>query len=164
MIEQFIQQYGKRLYGLCRTLCANPFDADDLYQETWLKAVKNFEKYDHSKEFEPWLTRICVNTYRNDLRSKSRSPLLQFKRNEDKEALLQSIPSPEKTDYTQLYIAINNLPDKFRLTVILFYFCGMDTASTAAALRVPSGTVKSRLNKARRLLKEALDDETDLRF
>lgn len=164
MINQFIQQYGKRLYGLCMTLCANPYDADDLYQDTWLKVVKNFSSYNQAKAFEPWLTKICVNTYRNNLRQKIRSPMQHFERSEDKEALLQSIPSPEQKDYMQLYDAINNLPDKFRITVILFYFCGMDISSTAAALRVPSGTVKSRLHKARRLLKEALADDTDLRF
>ena len=65
MIDQYIQQYGRRLYGLCRSLCSNPFDADDLYQETWLRVVKHISKYDPSREFEPWLTRICVNTYRS---------------------------------------------------------------------------------------------------
>ena len=64
MIDQYIRQYGKRLYGLCLTLCADPFEAEDLYQETWLKALKNLSRYDPSREFEPWLTRICVNTYR----------------------------------------------------------------------------------------------------
>ena len=65
MIDQYIQQYGRRLYGLCRSLCASPYDADDLYQETWLRVVKHISQYDPSREFEPWLTRICVNTYRS---------------------------------------------------------------------------------------------------
>ena len=74
MIDQYIQQYGRRLYGLCRSLCANPFDADDLYQETWLRVVKHISQYDPSREFEPWLTRICVNTYRSTLRRIAKSP------------------------------------------------------------------------------------------
>lgn len=65
MIDQYIQQYGRRLYGLCRSLCSSPYDADDLYQETWLRVVKHISQYDPSREFEPWLTRICVNTYRS---------------------------------------------------------------------------------------------------
>jgi RNA polymerase sigma-70 factor (ECF subfamily) len=68
LINQYIRDYGKRLYGLCTFLCANSCEADDLYQETWLKVVKNIDKYDTTKEFEPWLTAICVNTYRNTLR------------------------------------------------------------------------------------------------
>lgn len=52
MIDPYIQQYGRRLYGLCRHLCANVLDADDLYQETWMKAVKNFARYDPAKPFD----------------------------------------------------------------------------------------------------------------
>lgn len=164
MINQYIQQYGRRLYGLCLSLCANSFEADDLYQDTWLKVVKNISQYDQTKEFEPWLTKICVNTYRNTLRRIARAPFRTFTSNEEKERLFQSIAAPELADYTPLYAAINTLPEKLRLTVILFYFRDMDIASTALALNIPAGTVKSRLNKARKLLKEVLSDETDLQF
>lgn len=164
MIDQYIQQYGRRLYGLCRSLCPNRFDADDLYQETWLRVVKHFSQYDPDRDFEPWLTRICVNTYRSTLRRLARNPLLDFSSGEDKDRLLDSIPAPEQKDYTPLYEAVGKLPEKLRLTVVLFYFRGQDLASTAELLRIPVGTVKSRLNKARTLLKEVLADETDLRF
>lgn len=164
MIDQYIQQYGRRLYGLCRSLCPNRFDADDLYQETWLRVVKHFSRYDPGREFEPWLTRICVNAYRSTLRRLAGSPLLDFSSGEDKDRLLDSIPAPEQKDYTPLYEAVGKLPEKLRLTVVLFYFQGQDLASTAELLRIPVGTVKSRLNKARKRLKEALADETDLRF
>ena len=162
MIDQYIQQYGRRLYGLCRSLCANPFDADDLYQETWLRVVKHISQYDSSRAFEPWLTRICVNTYRSTLRRLAKSPLLDFSSGEEKERLLASIPAPEETDYAPLYEAVDKLPEKLRLAVILFYFQGEDLASAAKTLNIPVGTAKSRLNKARKLLKEALAGETDL--
>ncbi|MBE6676126.1 MAG: sigma-70 family RNA polymerase sigma factor, partial [Ruminococcaceae bacterium] len=86
MIDQYIKQYGKRLYGLCVTLCTNTFDADDLYQETWLKVVKSIDQYDPSKDFEPWLTRICVNTYRNVVRRRSVISVVEFQTTEDKDA------------------------------------------------------------------------------
>ena len=164
MIDQYIKQYGKRLYGLCVTLCTNTFDADDLYQETWLKVVKSIDKYDPSMDFEPWLTRICVNTYRNVVKRRSIISVVEFQTTEDKDAFMQSIPEAEDKDYTQLYDAIDKLPEKLRLTVILFYFRDMDISSTAIVLKVPPGTVKSRLNKARKLLKEMLENETDLQF
>ncbi|MBP3611297.1 MAG: sigma-70 family RNA polymerase sigma factor [Lachnospiraceae bacterium] len=165
MPDQYIRDYGKRLYGLCIFLCANSCEADDLYQETWLKVVKNFSKYDSSKDFEPWLTTICVNTYRNTLRRIARSPLFNtFSTTEEKEELLHSVPAPEGKDYSALYSAIDQLPEKLRLTVILFYFRDMDTEAVASVLGIPPGTVKSRLNKARNLLKEVLTDETDLQF
>ncbi len=162
MIDQYIQQYGRRLYGLCRSLCADPFDADDLYQETWLRVVKHISQYDPSREFEPWLTRICVNTYRSILRRLAKSPLLDFSKVEEKDRLLASIPAPEKTDYAPLYEAVGKLPEKLRLAVILFYFQGEDLASAARILNIPVGTAKSRLNKARKILKEVLADEAGL--
>ena len=164
MIDQYIRQYGKRLYGLCLTLCANTFEADDLYQDTWLRVVKSIDQYDPGREFEPWLTRICVNTYRNALRRIARSPLLNYQTSEEKERALQSVPASENPDYTPLYEAVDRLPEKLRLCVILFYFHGMDVAAAAQTLGIPEGTVKSRLSKARKILKEVLKDEADLPF
>ena len=164
MIDPYIQQYGRRLYGLCRHLCASVLDADDLYQETWMKVVRNFERYDPAKPFEPWLTGICVNTYRSAWRRLRRAPMVEFADNAQKDAALQAVPAPDRQDYTALYAAIDRLPEKLRLTVVLFYFRDMDIASTAAALHIPPGTVKSRLNKARQRLKEELNNEADLFF
>lgn len=164
MIDQYIRLYGKRLYGLCLSLCANSFDADDLYQETWLRVVKSISQYDPTKEFGPWLTKICVNTYRNVLRRLTRSPFLDFRTNEEKDAQINAVPDAEKADYSPLYEAIDRLPEKYRIAVILFYFQNMDVASTAHVMGIPEGTVKSRLSKARKLLKEVLDGETDLQF
>jgi len=165
VIDKYINQYGKRLYGLCMTLCANSFAADDLYQDTWLMAVGNISQYDTTKAFEPWLTRICVNTYRNRLRRITRSPIWdRFSSSEEKDAIINSIHSPESEDYSTLHDAIKRLPEKFRVTIILFYFQGMDISSCAQVLNIPVGTVKSRLNKAKKLLKDVLKDETDIPF
>ena len=161
-MDQYIRKYGKRLYGLCMTLCADKHEADDLYQDTWVKVLKRFDTYDPSRDFEPWLTRLCVNTYRDRLRRLSRSPFLNFSSNETKEAFLLTATAPEKEDYSDLYAAIDQLPEKLRLTIILFYFEDMDIDKTAQTLGIPTGTVKSRLHKARIQLKEVLGRETDL--
>ncbi len=55
-IDRYIREHGKRVYGLCRHLCGNAADADDLYQETWLRAMKGLAKFDPSLDFEPWIT------------------------------------------------------------------------------------------------------------
>ena len=165
MIDTYISQHGKRLYGLCMTLCANSAEADDLYQDTWLKVVEHIAKYDPSQQFEPWLTRICVNTYRNTLRRLTRSPIWNgFSSEEEKDSVLNSIPAPIAEDYSALHEAIKRLPEKFRTTIILFYFRDMDINSAAQIMKVPAGTVKSRLSKAKKLLREALSDETDIPF
>ena len=158
MLDQYIRQYGKRLYGLCRTLCQDPFEADDLYQETWLRALNNLDRYDPSLPFEPWLTRICVNLYRNTLRRLARSPLFRFRTQEEQDAVMNSLPAPEIPDYRELYDAIDALPEKLRLVVILYYFEDMDVQKVGDVLKIPAGTVKSRLSKARGKLKEVLKD------
>lgn len=164
MIDRYIRQYGKRLYGLCLSLCADPVEADDLYQDTWLRVLRSLPRYDPNLPFEPWLTKICVNTYRSALRRAARNPLLSFRTNEEKDALLRAVPAPEEADYAALYEAVDRLPEKLRVAVILFYFQGMNTAAAARTLGVPEGTVKSRLHKARKQLKEVLGDASDLRF
>lgn len=164
MIDEYIRQYGKRLFGLCLSLCGNRHDAEDLYQDTWLKVLKEIRRYDESRPFEPWLTQICVNTYRNELRRLSRAPFVQFSSNETRDQLFATLAAPEQKDHLDLYRAIDALPEKIRLTVILFYFRDMDVNQTAQTLGIPQGTVKSRLNKARKLLKEVLTDGTDLQF
>jgi len=147
------------------TLCANSSEAEDLYQDTWVKVFENISKFDRSREFEPWLTQICVNAYRNMLRRINRSPVWNgFSSTEEKDTLINSIPAPKKKDYGELHEAIKKLPDKHRITIILFYFMDMDIATTAKALRIPAGTVKSRLSKSRTLLKEALTNGADIPF
>ncbi len=163
MIDHYISQYGKRLYGLCRTLCKNLPDADDLYQDTWLKAMANISRFDTTKPFEPWLTRICVNNYRNALRRLARSPIFNgFDTNEEKDRAMESNHAELPEDYCDLHAAINRLPEKLRLVIVLFYFQDMDIRSAAQVLRIPEGTAKSRLNKARFLLKEVLHNEENL--
>ena len=165
LLDPYIGQYGRRLYGLCRTLCRDPFDADDLYQETWLRALRHWDRYDPGRDFEPWITRICVNTYRSALRRLARSPVFdRFSSSEEKEAVLAAAPAPEGEDFSELHAAVDALPEKLRLAVILFYFRDMDLASAARVLNIPPGTMKSRLNHARNRLKEALSHETDLPF
>lgn len=67
-------------------------------------------------------------------------------------------------DYAELHQAIDKLPEKLRIAVILFYFRDMDVVSAARILGIPAGTMKSRLTHARKRLKEALAHETDLPF
>ena len=160
MFEERIRSCGRRLYGLCLKLCAGRQDAEDLYQDTWLRAYAAYARYDPRNPFEPWLTRICVNLYRDRLRRRAVSRLFDgFSSNEEKDRALESVPAPEDAAGAAVRGAVGELPEKLRVAVILYYFHGMEIQGTAAALGLPPGTVKSRLSKARALLKERLRDE-----
>jgi RNA polymerase sigma-70 factor (ECF subfamily) len=163
MIDHYIEKHGRRLYGLCRTLCTNPSDADDIYQETWLKACAKIDQYDKANEFEPWITRICVNTYRDQLRKKARSLIFDgFKSQEAKDSVMENVSEAENQDFSDIHVAVRRLPEKLRTTVILYYFQDLNIGETAKALRIPSGTVKSRLSKAKKMLKEMMSDEVEI--
>ncbi|MFV0414450.1 MAG: RNA polymerase sigma factor, partial [Oscillospiraceae bacterium] len=147
-----------KLYGLCLKLCnGRSADAQDLYQETWLKAYRWHGRYNPAQSFLNWLTRICVNTYRDMLR---RQKLLRFispKEPEEQQALLDGIPDGARPEESiEVRDAVARLPEGLRLCVTLYYFYGQSTEETAGALSLPPGTVKSRLNKARALLKKEL--------
>ena len=163
VLDEYIEKHGRRLYGLCRTLCQNPVDADDLYQETWLKVHQKFDQYNPEYEFEGWLTRICVNIYKDQLRKKKLSLVFDlFDSQEAKDAVLENAAAEEKEDFSDLHSAVQRLPEKLRLTVVLYYFKGLDVGETAAILNIPPGTVKSRLSKSRILLKEMVSDAIEL--
>ena len=158
MFDEYVTHYGRRLFGLCQKLCGSREDAEDLYQETWIKAYRFFEKYDRGKEFEGWITSICVNTYRDMLRrQKWKSLFVHFATNEDKELFLTNIPEPEQPDYSEVREAVDELPPKYRIVTILYYFNGLDVKKTSEILQIPVGTVKYQLHKARELLKGRLE-------
>lgn len=157
LIESYIEAYGRRLYGLCRSLIGD--DADDLYQETWLRAYMKLDTYDTSRPFEAWLTGICVNAYRDEVRKRRRRSLFEVSPKEEDESELAQVPVTEQGfEASEIRDAIERLPEKLRVCVILFYYNGLDEKTTAKVLKVPLGTVKSRLSAARNKLKGMLTD------
>jgi len=157
LFNQYIYTYGNRLYGLARKLCRNKEDAEDLYQETWIKAYRFFDRYDRQRDFGAWLTGICVNTYKDMLRRQKWKRLLAvFPSNEDKDRALASIPAAEPPDHSDVHEAVNTLPEKYRMVIALHYFHDKDVKKTAESLGIPEGTVKTRLHKARELLRGRL--------
>ena len=71
------------------------------------------------------------------------------------------IAAPEQEDYSDLYQAVRQLPDAYRMVVVLYYFLGCQVKQTAEVLQIAEGTVKSRLSKARSLLERSLRDDME---
>ncbi len=154
MFDEEIAAHGPRLYALCLRLCRNRWDADDLYQDTWYKALRAYKKYDSSRPFAAWLTTICVNTYRDQYRRKKWREWLHLD-----DAALERVAAPPDDPHAAVRQAVDALPEPLRLAVTLYYFAGCDVAQTAQALGVAEGTVKSRLARARAKLKGVLQDD-----
>lgn len=144
-------------------LCGNVHDAEDLFQDTWARAVDKFDRYDPALSFKSWLFAICANIFKNSAKRKYNTSRAIFASEEEKERFIRSIPD-RQTDidaYLDLHAAMLSLPKKHRLVLVLYYFREFSQSEIALMLDIPEGTVKSRLNTAKKLLKRRLYDEED---
>jgi len=161
MIDQYIDEYGKRLYYLCLKLERDQMKADELYQETWIRVLKGISSFDHHLDFYPWLTKVCVNTYRNMLRKRAFENLfLDFRTNEQKTYVLENIQyAEEEIEREDLLEALKKMDYKKRLIVVLHYYEGYTIKEIAGLASIKEGTVKSRLYAAREELRSELTNE-----
>ena len=169
-INTLINKHKTQLYNLCFKLTLDRNDADDLFQETWIKVSKSIDKADN-EYFKQWLFRICINHYKDNYRKEKRRKDVfydYFDSNESKDYVLEntnySLSAEEeyqsKREYERIIERINNLPEKLKIPMVLFYFQQMKYEEMARILSVPEGTIKSRLNAAKKRLRKELNGET----
>lgn len=160
MVDELIKQYGSKVYALCLKLYnGDENNAKDLYQDTWLKVYCYIEKYDTNKNFLPWVGSICANTYKDKYRHKKILSFVSMKSQEEQDFFLNSIPqTQEEEKYQDVRDAIKELPEKLKICIVLYYFNGLSVEETSKCLNIPVGTVKSRLSKARKILKKELTE------
>lgn len=164
--EAIIEKYKNPLYKFCCRLTLKSYEADDLFQDTWVKAVKKINTYDESKKFETWLFTIAVNTYKDLYRRakiKLKFSFLSKDGDDEKIKFVQSDEPPleeqvEKKDIKEkLKRNIQKLDDIYKIPLILFYFKEFSYDDISQILKIPVGTVKSRLNYAKKKLREVME-------
>ncbi|HVL63828.1 MAG TPA: sigma-70 family RNA polymerase sigma factor [Actinomycetota bacterium] len=157
------------LYAGALRMTRNPADAEDLVQETMLRAYRSFDRFEPGTNLKAWLFRIMTNAYINTYRKKQREPqkvsqdeveefdLYQELKNHDPQfsSTPESIVLDQLVD-TDIIEAIEDLPDQFRLAVILSDVEGFSYAEMAEIMDVPMGTVMSRLHRGRKALQKRL--------
>ena len=127
--------------------------AEDVYQETFLRVCRSFSSYRRESSEKTWITSIAVNICRDYLRSSWKKRVvvtedfLTYSSDTDTEELIE-----KRNEKKELLEAIMKLPDKYRQIIHLYYYQEMDVKDIASVLKIPGGTVKSRLFKARNLL------------
>ena len=160
-LNRFIAENEKNLTRLCIKLCRNHSDAEDLFQETWCKVIDKIYQYDESKPFQPWLFTICINTYRNAYKKARKTPVASFSSNEEMEWAINNTIDSQLAfdeDHDLIKQIIDSLDEKHRIVVVLHYFSDYSIEQLASIIGVPQGTVKSRLHKARKIIKGRLED------
>lgn len=134
-------------------------DADDVVQDAFVKAYKALGGFREGAAFRPWLLRIVANETRNAVRARGRR-----ERREQLAAPLDVVLDPADEAVSlerrgELLAAVRALPEQMRLVVTCRYLLDLDEQETAVVLRLPRGTVKSRLHRALGRLREALPDK-----
>ena len=160
------------LYTAALRMTRNPADAEDLVQETYLKAYRAFGTFQAGTNLKAWLYKILTNTFINSYRSRKRRPeqtelddvedLYLYRRLGGLEAAAAGRSAEEEVleHFTESDVkrAIETLPDQFRMAVLLADVEGFSYKEIADILDVPIGTVMSRLHRGRKALQKALFD------
>lgn len=165
-LEKCIDDYGRDIYAFCRQLTNSRQEADELYQDTFLKAMELLSKIEMTENPKSYLLSIALRLCKN-----SRRKYVRRKRIADMESLTEEKQDTNKCSYspedeviekeTALMVrkAVNELADKYRLPVLLYYMEELSLQDIAGVLKIPKGTVKSRLYQARKILRDKLEVE-----
>ena len=168
--EPLLAQVAPVAYGSALRMTQNADEADDLVQETVLKAYKSFDSFEPGTNFKAWFFRIMINQFRYNYRKSLRSPqttvlddapdIYMFIQSANA-GLLEDTEDPAKLVIArmteeQINAALSALPEEFRIVAALYFMDELAYHEIAEMIGCPVGTVRSRLHRARKLLQKAL--------
>jgi len=143
-----MRAHQEPVFRLAYLLLGDPDEAEDIAQETFLRAYKALDRFDTERPLRPWLLRIASNLAHNHHRSIGRylAALTRFAQ-QDPDSIKQTTLKPEDDSHT-LWQAVKKLTRPFQEVIYLRYFLDMSESEMAETLDTPAGTVKSRLHRA----------------
>ena len=165
--DALVQRYHKQAYNIAYRMAGNHADAEDLTQEAFIRAFRFFGQYRRELPFDSWLYKIMSNVFIDRLRRKPKAKMRSLDQpvlTEDGEAsfdVADTAEGPEdailsKEMDVRIQAALDTLPEVFRLTVIYADIEGLSYEEIAEATDTNIGTVRSRLHRGRRLLRNKL--------
>lgn len=166
-LEKCIELYGKDIYAFCRQLTYSQQEAEELYQDTFLKAMELLQKIDAAQNPKSYLLSIALRLWKNHKKkyaTRKRIADMESLTEEQQEIDENSSCSLEeeviaREQAARVQRAVQQLEDKYRLPVYLHYMEELPLQEIARVLKIPKGTVKSRLYQARKSLKNMLMED-----
>lgn len=161
-------RHNRKLYRIARGIVRNDADAEEVVQEGYVRAFMHLKEFRGDSSLATWLSRIVINEALGRLRRKRSRPEVQADEPRLEAQIIQfpqtTNDDPEKTMAQRQILqlveaATDKLPENFRLVFITRVIEGMSVEETAEILGIPPETVKTRLHRARRLVREQLDKQ-----
>jgi RNA polymerase sigma-70 factor, ECF subfamily len=161
--EVLMRRYNQRVFRAARAVLRDDAEAEDVVQDAWVRAYAHLSQFGGRASFATWLTRIVVH----EAIARRRRRMRQVPLDDHAPALVATTPTPDdaaggREVAAAIERAIDALPTPYRTTFVLRDVQGLDTAETAACLEVPEATVKTRLHRARSLLRTELGVALDV--
>lgn len=165
-LTECIDTYGREIYSFCRHLTGNVQEADELYQDTWLKTVELLENIDSTGNVKSYCLSVAIRLWKNRKRKfawrKRIAGTQDYLDEEGLEYLSDCSPTSEERILEEerdrmVWDAVGTLPEKLKTVTLLYYMEELDISQIAEAAGVPEGTVKSRLYQARKILEKKLE-------
>lgn len=167
IFDDLVSRYHRQIYNVAYRMAGNAADAEDLTQETFVKAYRFFHRYRRDMPFDNWLYRIMSNLHVDMIRRKPKAHIrsldepLQFQEGEAQMEIRDESEGPEDLALSseldsEMQKALNTLSKDFRMTVILSDIEGLSYEEVSEAMGCSIGTVRSRLHRGRKLLREKL--------
>jgi RNA polymerase sigma-70 factor (ECF subfamily) len=161
--EELAMPLFERLYNFAHWLTQDRLEAEDLVQETYVKALKGFRSFQPGTNFRAWIYQILRNTFltsRTGLKSTAMVPL-ELEGDQENLPSVQETPESillQRSDRQLVQEALDRLPVRYREVLLLCEFEEMSYQEIAAVLVIPMGTVMSRLSRARRALRDTVQE------
>ena len=159
--EVLMRQYQEMVFRLAYLRLGDPDGAEDVAQETFIRAFKALPRFDTTRPLRPWLLQIALNLVRNRQRSIGRYLAALQRWALDNPTAEQEIEdgTVERQAAQKLWHAVKRLPQRDQEVIYLRYFLELPIDQSAEALAIPPGTVKSRLHRALKRLEAVIEDE-----
>lgn len=151
-IQELFEKYQNNLYAVAFNVCRNAEDAEDVVQDTFIQYYSIRKQFDNEQHIRAWLIRVAINRAKNMNRTFWRKNKMSLE--DYMETLIFETP-----ESGELFEAVMNLPEKYRIVIHLFYYEDYSVREIAGILKLSEGNIKVRLSRARSLLKDKLQEE-----